>query len=116
MIIDKSNYNKCIVQAINNELEDYGEWCLNTTDNEHVLQVVLYDYHKNVGALELQDMLEDIRDAIDKYIENFYIISDAYVECTTGNIIFEFIHSIEDCSITLNCPYSHFEYLSIKCN
>lgn len=116
MIIDKSTYNKYIVQAIDNELKDYGEWCLNTNDNRHILQVVLYNYHTHISVLELQDMLEDIRDVIDKYIENFYIISDAYVECTTGNIIFEFAHSREDCFITLSCPYSHFEYLSIKCN
>lgn len=116
MIVDKSEYNNDMIQAINNELEDYGKWCFNTTNNRGILQVVLYKYHKNIGASELQDMLDDIMDIIAKYMEDFYSISSAYIECTTGNIIFEFTHSIEDYFITLECPYSQFEYLSINCN
>lgn len=116
MIADKSEYSNYIVQAIDNELEDYGKWCFNTTNNRCILQVVLYNYHKNIGALELHDKLDDIRDIIAKYMEDFYPISSAYIECTTGNVIFEFTHSIEDCFIALECPYSQFEYLSINCN
>ena len=110
MIIE--NLSKEVRHAIDTELQDFGKWCLVISNDKSILQVVLYNYNKNLDISIIQDIGDCIKDVIDNFELYDYVTFGSYVEWQTGNIIFEFGRSLWNNYEGTECLYSQSNFIN----
>ena len=107
MIINKENFDFDTVKAINDTLKEYKlEWAINTSEDESVLQIIIYNYKQNMYITDLVDIEDELCDVICKTLG--FSVFMSYIQFNTGNIIFEYRDSLYDNQEVFNKEYCQF--------
>lgn len=107
MIINKENFDFDTVKAINDALKEYKlEWAINTSEDESVLQIIIYNYKQNMYIADLADIEDELCDVICKTLG--FPVFMSYIQFNTGNIIFEYRDSLYDNQEVFNKEYCQF--------
>ena len=107
MIIDKKDFDSDIVDAINNTFEEYKlEWVFNISDDETVLQIIVYNYNQNMYISDLASIEDELCDTIRGTLGFPVFIS--YIQFNTGNIIFEYRDKLNNDQLVVNKQYCQF--------
>lgn len=107
MIINKENFDFDTVKAINDALKGYKlEWAINMSEDENVLQIIIYNYKQNMYISNLADIEDELCDVICKALG--FSVFMSYIQFNTGNIIFEYRDSLYDNQEVFNKEYCQF--------
>ena len=107
MIIDKKNFDSDIIDTINNTFEEYKlEWVFNISDDETVLQIIVYNYNQNMYISDLASIEDELYDTIRGTLGFPVFIS--YIQFNTGNIIFEYRDKLNNDQLVVNKQYCQF--------
>lgn len=107
MIINKENFDFDTVKAINDALKEYKlEWAINTSEDENVLQIIIYNYKQNMYISDLANIEDELCDVICKKLG--FSVFMSYIQFNTGNIIFEYRDSLYDNQEVFNKEYCQF--------
>ena len=107
MIIDKKNFDSDIIDTINNTFEEYKlEWVFNISDDETVLQIIVYNYNQNMYISDLASIEDELYDTIRGTLG--FPVFTSYIQFNTGNIIFEYRDKLNNDQLVVNKQYCQF--------
>lgn len=107
MIINKENFDFDTVKAINDALKGYKlEWAINMSEDETVLQIIIYNYKQNMYISDLASIEDELCDVICKKLG--FSVFMSYIQSNTGNIIFEYRDSLYNNQEVFNKEYCQF--------